>query len=130
MLRTAEAEKILEASKAKAIEMEVRASIAIVDTMGELIAMIRLDGARWFTARTSQGKAYASVTFGRPSADLEERADRPFIRCLIIQEQGRLIPAQGALPIKQGDEVVGAVGVSGGTRPQDEEIAAAGIKAL
>jgi len=129
-LTTEEAERILQAAKAKAGEMGVRVSIAIVDPMGELLALIRQDGARWPTARVSQGKAFASVTYGVPSADLAERAERPIMRSVMQQVGGRLIPAQGALPIKRGDEVIAAVGVSGGTSQQDEEIAAAGIQAM
>ena len=129
-LTTAEAEKILQAAKAKATEMGLRVSIAVVDTRGELMAMVRLDGARWPTARVCQGKAYASVTYGVPSADLAQRADGPIFRNMMIQEGGRLIPAQGAMPIKRGDEVVGAVGVSGAASAQDEEIATAGVQAL
>lgn len=129
-LTTAEAEKILQAAKAKATEMGLRVSIAVVDTRGELMAMVRLDGARWPTARVCQGKAYASVTYGVPSADLAQRADGPIFRNMMIQEGGRLIPAQGAMPIKRGDEVVGAVGVSGAASAQDEEIATVGVQAL
>ena len=129
-LTTAEAEKILQAAKAKATEMGLRVSIAVVDTRGGLMAMVRLDGARWPTARVCQGKAYASVTYGVPSADLAQRADGPIFRNMMIQEGGRLIPAQGAMPIKRGDEVIGAVGVSGAASAQDEEIATVGVQAL
>ena len=129
-LTTAEAEKILQAAKAKATEMGLRVSIAVVDTRGELMTMVRLDGARWPTARVCQGKAYASVTYGVPSADLAQRADGPIFRNMMIQEGGRLIPAQGAVPIKRGDEVIGAVGVSGAASAQDEEIATTGVQAL
>ena len=87
-LTTAEAEKILQAAKAKATEMGLRVSIAVVDTRGELMTMVRLDGARWPTARVCQGKAYASVTYGVPSADLAQRAVGPIFRNMMIQEGG------------------------------------------
>ena len=125
-----EAEQILQAAKAKAADMGVIVAIAVVDPRGDLVAMVRMDGALWGTAPVARGKAFASVAYGVPSADLMERADPPVMRALITMEQGELIPQQGALPIKRGDAVIGAVGVSGAAAHEDEEIARAGIAAL
>ena len=58
------------------------------------------------------------------------RADTPVMRSLIMMEQGEIIPQQGALPIKRGDAVIGAVGVSGAAAHEDEDIARVGIAAL
>lgn len=126
----AEAEQILQAAKAKATEMGVIVAIAVVDPRGDLVAMVRMDGALWRTAPVARGKAFASVAYGVPSADLMDRADTPVMRALITMEQGDIIPQQGALPIKRGDTVIGAVGVSGAAAHEDEDIARAGIAAL
>ena len=126
----AEAEQIIQVGKAKAQEMGIRVSIAVLDPRGDLVAQVRMDGARWFTTEVSRGKAFASASFGRPSGELEERADRPVFRSIVLMQGGHLVPSQGAVPIRRGEEVVGAVGVSGGTGQQDEEIAQAGIDAL
>jgi uncharacterized protein GlcG (DUF336 family) len=129
-LTLAEAERILQAAKSKAIEMGVTVAIAVVDPRGDLVAMIRMDGALWRTAPVARGKAFASVAYGVPSLDLMARADTPVMRSLIMMEQGEIIPQQGALPIKRDDVVIGAVGASGAAAHEDEEIARAGIEAL
>jgi uncharacterized protein GlcG (DUF336 family) len=48
----------------------------------------------------------------------------------MIQEEGLIIPQQGAVPIMRGSELIGAIGVSGALSSEDEEIAAAGAGAL
>ena len=129
-LTLAEAERILQAAKKKAQDMGVKVAISIVDPRGDLVAMVRLDGALWRTAPVSRGKAFASVAFGAPSGELTARADNPVMRSLILMEGGNIIPQQGAVPIKRGDELLGAIGVSGATSQEDEDIARAGIAAL
>ncbi|ETW92561.1 MAG: hypothetical protein ETSY1_43105 [Candidatus Entotheonella factor] len=126
----AEAEQILQASKAHATQMGLIVAIAVVDPRGDLVAMIRMDGALWRTAPVARGKAFASVAYGVPSADLMARADTPVMRSLIMMEQGEIIPQQGALPIMRGQAVIGAIGVSGAAAHEDEEIARAGIASL
>jgi glc operon protein GlcG len=126
----AEAERILQAAKKKAQDMGVKVAISVVDPRGDLVAMVRLDGALWRTAPVSRGKAFASVAFGAPSGELTARADNPVMRSLILMEGGNIIPQQGAVPIKRGDELLGAIGVSGATSQEDEDIARAGIAAL
>jgi uncharacterized protein GlcG (DUF336 family) len=126
----AEVERILQAAKHKAQQMGLKVGISIVDPRGDLVAMLRLDGALWRTAPVSRGKAYASVAFGVPSGELSQRADNPVMRALMLQEEGMIIPQQGAVPIKRGDELLGAIGVSGAASHEDEEIARAGISAF
>ncbi len=125
-----EAERIMAAAKAKALQMNVKVGISIVDPRGDLVAMLRLDGALWRTAPISRGKAFASVAFGQASGALQARADSPVIRALMIQEEGLLIPQQGAVPIMRGNELIGAIGVSGALSSEDEEIAKVGLAAL
>jgi uncharacterized protein GlcG (DUF336 family) len=52
------------------------------------------------------------------------------MRSLILMEGGNIIPQQGAVPIRRGNELLGAIGVSGATSQEDEDIARAGITAL
>ena len=129
-LTTAEAETIRDAAKAKILEMGAKMSVAVVDERGDLITMVRVDGAPWRTPRICQAKAVASAAFGRSSKDMLEMAQTPVMRGLMAMENGRMIPGQGALPVFKGDELVGAVGGSGGTAQQDEDAARAGIQAV
>lgn len=129
-LTISQTEPMIQAAKAKALELGTNVSIAVVDARGDLLAMLRLDNARWYTVDVCRGKAFASATWGRPSADLQDRSDSPVFRSVIMMQGGRLIPSKGALPISQDDQVIGAIGVSGGTPDQDVEIAQAGLDTL
>jgi glc operon protein GlcG len=126
----AEAEKMMAAAKAKALEMGVKVSMAVVDPRGDLVALARLDDTRWTTPPAAWGKAAASATYGVPSGDLAERANSPVMRMVFQISGGYFVPQQGALPIKRGGEVIGAMGVSGAASHEDEAIAQAGIDAL
>jgi glc operon protein GlcG len=129
-LTLVEIERMLQAAKKKALDMGVIVGISIVDARGDLLAALRLDGALWRTMPVSRGKAYASVAFGVASVELTERANNPVMRALMLMEEGQIIPQQGAVPIKRGSELLGAIGVSGARSEEDEEIARAGVSAL
>ena len=127
-LTLAEAEVILAAAKSKVLEMGANMSISVVDPRGDLITMMRTDGASWRTPPISRAKAVASSCFGRASGELTENALAPVFRGLMAMEGGHMIPGQGALPIYRGGELVGAVGGSGGTAQEDEDCVRAGIE--
>jgi uncharacterized protein GlcG (DUF336 family) len=129
-LTLAEAEKILEAAKGKIDDLGVKMSISVVDPRGDLIAMFRTDGASWRTPIISRGKALASACFGLPGAELAERASMPVFQGFMATQGGNFIPGQGGMPVYRNGEVVGAVGGSGGTGQEDEDVAMAGINAL
>jgi len=128
-LTLANAEQILTAAKAKVEELGVKMSISVVDPRGDLIAMFRTDGASWRTPPISRGKALASACFGQSGAALAARAQSPVFQALMTQVGGNLVPGQGGLPVYKDGELVGAVGGSGGTGQEDEDVALAGIKA-
>lgn len=129
-LTLAEANKVVEGAIAAATEMGIKINVAVVDAGGRLLAFNRMDGAIWAGSYGSQGKAVASVAFGRSSAELQERAETPIIRGILAAEGGHGIPSQGGLPIIRNGVVEGAVGVGGGTGQQDEDCSAAGIASL
>ena len=128
-LTLAEAETILAGAKAKVLAMGVKMSISVVDPRGDLITMMRSDGASWRTPPISRAKAVAASCFGRASGELTENALAPVFRGLMAMEAGHMIPGQGALPVFRGGELIGAVGGSGGTAQEDEDAALAGIQA-
>ena len=125
-----EAERALQAAKAKALEMGVKLSISVVDERGDLKCMVRMDGAPWRTPYISRGKARASACFGVPSGDLTDRAMTPVMRAVMEVERGEFVPGQGALPIIRNGELIGAIGGSGGTAQEDEDAARAGVNLL
>jgi uncharacterized protein GlcG (DUF336 family) len=128
-INLAEAEQIIAGSKAKIFEMGVKMSVSVTDSRGDLIAMIKTDGASWRTPTISRGKAIASATFGAPSVDLEERSRSPVFSAFTVMQEGNFIMSQGALPVFKEGEIAGAVGASGGNSKEDEDVARAGIVA-
>jgi uncharacterized protein GlcG (DUF336 family) len=107
-------------------------AVVVLDDSGHLKAAQRQDGASMFRVDIATGKAWASVAMGASSRVLTQRAaDLPaFFGALATTGQGKFIPQTGAVLIKDGNgAVIGAVGASGGTGDEDEEIVIAGVKA-
>ena len=129
-LTLAEANRVVQGALDKAREMNIRISVAVCDAGGRLMAFNRMDGAIWGSVYGCQGKAIASVAFGRTSGELQERAGAPIIQGIMAAEGGHMIPSQGAVPIMRDGVAIGACGVGGGTAQQDEDCARAGVSTL
>src|SRR5262252_1328233 len=101
-------------------------SVHVLGRNGEVIVAVRGDDAPPHTMENSQRKAYTSRTFRIPSGEFVQRVkDNPTLGAVHLTG---IIAAQGALPIKVGDEVIGAVGVSGAPGGEkDEACAKSGI---
>jgi glc operon protein GlcG len=118
--------KALTAAIAKAQEIGVPQNITIVDEGGNMLAFVRMDGAKFLSIETSKSKAlsaasHRTATGGIPAA-LEMK--------LAIASGGRLTNAEGGLPIFIEGVCVGAIGVGSGTSAQDVEVARAGLAAI
>ena len=127
-LSLADANRIIGASIAAADEMGIKLSVAVVDAGGQMMAFQRMEGAIAVSATAAPGKAVGSVFFGRDSREIN--ADSPVMQAIIGSQGGRIIPAQGAIPIYQDGQLVGAIGGSGGTAQQDEDCVRKGLEAL
>lgn len=126
------AERFVAAARAKAQQNGWDMSFAVVDLAGHPVILTRMDKARWLTAHVAQSKAFTAVTFRRPSAEVEELAKtRPQLWTNLATVAGQpLLPAGGGLPLISKGELLGGVGVSGGTEAQDVECARAGLDAI
>lgn len=125
-----EATQILAAAKDKVQALGVKMSVSVVDPRGDLIAMFRSDGASWRTPPISRAKALAAACFGTSGAELAKKADLPIFRGLMAMEGGHMIPGQGGLPVYRDSNLIGAVGGSGGTSQEDDDVCLAGIHSL
>jgi uncharacterized protein GlcG (DUF336 family) len=101
-------------------------SVHVVGIEGEVLVAIRGDGSSPHTFENSERKAYTARTFKKPSGEFAQQLkDHPELSSIHL---ARVIAAQGALPIKVGDDVIGAVGVSGAPGgDKDEACSKAGI---
>ena len=131
-LNLAGAEVVLEAAKKKAAAAGLKCNIAVVDDGGHLLAFARMDGARPASAATALAKAVSAATFRQETGPLPARGEPDVVLSLSIQNAsgGKITALKGGVPIVIGGQVVGAVGVGGGTGEQDAEVAGAGIRAL
>ena len=119
------AQTIANAAMDKCKEMGFRVSVTVVDRAGLPIVMLRGDGAGLHTPEGSDRKAYTARTFRQPSADFVKRMlNDP--TAVGSKEYTRVLALPGGLPIKVGDDVVGAVGVSG-SPGKDDDCSKAGI---
>ena len=121
-----DAAKIVAAAKVEAQSNNWSVTIAVVDDGGFLLHLERLDGAPQQSAAIATGKAWTAAATRVATKTLEDMVkDRP----AVVTFPGR-VPVQGGLPILYEGECVGAVGVSGVKSPEDEQIAAAGLRAM
>jgi uncharacterized protein GlcG (DUF336 family) len=106
--------------------------IVVLDQAGDIKAFAREDGASMFRFDIARGKAWGAVGMGVSSRVLAERAkDNPnFFVTLAATANGKFLPQTGAVLIySKNGHLLGAVGASGGTGDEDEEICAAGVQA-
>ena len=105
--------------------------VAVLDEGGHLKVLKREDAASILRPDIAIGKAWGAVGMGESSRSLSERLnERPaFLGALSVMSQGKVVPVAGGVLIMDGADIVGAVGVSGGTAEEDEACAIEGIKA-
>ena len=125
------AQAVLEAARSKASEIGVPMNIAVVDDGGNLVAFARMDDAWLGSIDIAQNKAYTARAFDMPTKDLAPLA-QPGAPLYGIEasNHGRLIVFAGGIPLVSGGRVAGAIGVSGGSVEQDQEVAEAGVSAF
>lgn len=135
-LNLAGAERILSAARAKAESMKLNVNIAVVDDGGHLIAFVRMDGARPASVATALTKASAAATLRQSTGPIPPGTATPdLLLNLSLQNAaaasgGKITTLYGGVPVVVDEQVIGGVGVGGGTGQQDAEIARAGIDDL
>src|SRR3954466_10825285 len=131
MVTLADARRIIAAAERKAEDIGQPMNIAVVDTGGNLVAHVRMDGAWIGSVDIAINKAWTARAFDistKQLAELSQSGDQFF--GINASNNGRVMIFAGGVPLKRGNEVVGAVGVSGGMGKQDQAVAEAGAQAL
>ena len=125
------AKKVVAGAEAKAKAIGVPMNIAVVDVGGNLVAFERMDKAWLGSINIAINKAFTAVAFNMTTEDLG-KASQPEQSLFGIHasNNGRLIIFGGGIPLRKGDELVGAIGVSGGAVTADIEVAEDGVKAF
>src|SRR5688500_15900312 len=127
MLTLDDCRKMSAAAEAEAKKNNWNVCIAILDDGGHLLHLVRMDGATPANARIAVEKGRTAAESRRSTNMWEERVKQG--RLSMLRMPG-VTPVQGGLPIVVDGVCVGGVGVSGVQSHEDEQIAAAGIRAL
>jgi uncharacterized protein GlcG (DUF336 family) len=108
-----------------------RVNVALVDASGVLAGFLRMPGAPLHSVEIAIDKAYTAASFGLATSRWTEvlQSHSPAVRDGLVQRP-RFVAFGGGLPIVEGGQCIGAIGVSGGSEQQDEQIARAGLAAL
>lgn len=125
------AQAVIAAARRQAQEIDVAMNIAVVDEGNNLVAFARMDGAWLGSIDIAHGKAYTARAFDMATRDLAPlvQPGQPLFG-IHASNEGRLIVFAGGLPLMADGDVVGAVGVSGGSVEQDQQVAEAGAAAF
>jgi len=117
------AKKIAAVAEAKAKAEGARVVIAVVDDGGSLLLLERLDDTQVASVNVGIDKARTAAIYRRPSKVFEDQVKNGRVSALALHGA---VALQGGVPIIVGGKVIGAIGVSGETPGQDEDIALAG----
>jgi uncharacterized protein GlcG (DUF336 family) len=122
---------VIAAAEKKAAEAGQPMNIAVVDAGGNLVAHVRMDKAWIGSVDISINKAWTSRAFDIQTKDLaaHSQSGGQFFG-IHASNHGRVMFFAGGIPLKRGDQVVGAIGVSGGSGEQDHAVAEAGAAAF
>ena len=121
------AKKMAVAAEAEAVKNNWTMVFVIVDDGGNLVYLGRMDGTQIGSIEVAQGKARTALQFKRPTKALQDVIDMGQPHVITLDH---ITAVQGGLPIMLDGKVIGAIGASGGTSPQDEQCAQAGLTAL
>ena len=126
-----DARRVIAAAEQKAIAIEQPQNIAVVDTGGNLLAFVRMDRAWLGSIDIAIKKAFTARAFDLSTKELSKLAQpgEPFYG-IHASNDGKVMIFAGGVPLKRGDQVVGAIGVSGGTGSQDQSVAEASAEAF
>ncbi|TMG18940.1 MAG: heme-binding protein [Chloroflexi bacterium] len=127
-----EAQKLIAGAHAKAGQLDIRVTVAVVDEGGMLIALGRMDGAGALTPQIAEAKAVGAAMLQRDGAGLADLAkERPgFFSVADRLVRVPIVPGLGSVLIRRDGKVLGAVGVSGGRPEQDVECAEVGVSSI
>lgn len=124
-----QAKKVLAGAEAEARKYSWNVVIAILDSGGHLVLLQRLDNTQFASIEVAQQKAYSAVAFRRPTKVFQDGVAAGGEGLRILKLAGAT-PVEGGLPLILDGKLVGAIGVSGVTSQQDNQIAKAGADAL
>lgn len=125
------AKQLLEAAQQEAINTNVPMVISIVDGSGNLVACHRMDDALLVSIDIAQNKAWTAVAMKMPTESLAQAtSDGKELFGINTTNNGRVVIFGGGIPFIVDGQIIGAIGVSGGSVQQDVQVATAAVAML
>lgn len=122
------AKKIMAAAEAEAMKNNWPMAIVVLDSSGHTVMLHKLDNTQYGSIRVAEDKAHTALDFRRPSKVFEDLVAQGGIGMRTLGLRGAT-PIEGGFPIIVDGKIIGAIGASGGTAPQDGQVAKAGADA-
>ncbi|SOE78986.1 Uncharacterized conserved protein GlcG, DUF336 family [Streptomyces sp. OV198] len=121
------AEEIVDAALKRARSLGKAVSVAVVDAGGFVVSVRRSDGARPLTPDIARAKAYTAAVMQRPGKMLKKwQESQPVFFSQLSQLPGAAQPimaTEGSVTIKRDGEIIGGLGIAGGTADEDQQVA-------
>jgi uncharacterized protein GlcG (DUF336 family) len=128
-LRLDSAKRAAVAAIAEAGRNQWKMAVAIVDIAGELVYFEKMDDTQNGSVKIAMSKARSAALFKRPTKAFQDALTATPDGLRILGLEGA-VPVEGGLPLIADGAIVGAVGVSGGTSPEDGVCARAAAAAM
>ena len=122
------AKKVMAAAEAEAMKNNWPMAIVILDSSGHTVMLHKFDNTQYGSIRVAEDKAHTALDFRRPSKVFEDLVAQGGIGMRTLGLHGAT-PIEGGFPIVVDGKIIGAIGASGGTAPQDGQVAKAGADA-
>ena len=113
-------DKTLEAARAGGFRM----AVAVVEPSGELVAFARMDDTQYGSIHVAQKKAWSAARYRQSTAVMEQRTLAGRVVTLANEDS---LPIAGGIPIVVEGRIVGALGVSGASAAEDDQVARAAL---
>jgi uncharacterized protein GlcG (DUF336 family) len=120
--------RLLKSAIKHAEKLNVSVSVSILDKSGRQIGFCRMPKSPFSSDAVAKGKAYAAVCFKVETSVLEKKIPFEKIAQLMAANKDEIVVIEGGRPILFEETLIGAIGVSGATSAQDDEIAGAAIE--
>lgn len=119
VVNQAGAHVVIEAAQKAALQLNAPCAMAVVDSNGILVAFERFDGIRAGSPDLAIGKAKAAALLQRPTSEIEDKTNQGRIAFVTAG----FMALRGGVPLREGNVVVGAVGIAGLNKDNDVKIA-------
>lgn len=124
-----EARTVVAAAQKRAVELDKPITVVVVDAGGFVVLIERMEGARPLQPQIATAKAYTAAVMQRPCSMLKGWADNEPVFFSQVARMGHhpIVATGGGFPLKRDGEIIGAIGISGGTGDEDQALAEAAL---